>query len=126
MRYIRRAYRMAGRYEGLNAVVFTLSVFWWGAAMLQMGIITAKQNLDIDALLKDQTFLDLIGRNEYQGVRWFRGEAFQECMYLAVFSKALAGKGKLSSDDEMTFRQEIDKWLRRCAEAQYKVDGLLG
>ena len=94
--------------------------------LARCAIITAKQNLDIDALLKDQTFLDLIGRNEYQGIRWFRGEAFQECMYLAVFSKALAGKGKLSSDDEMTFRQEIDKWLRRCAEAQYKVDGLLG
>ena len=39
IRYIRRAYRMAGRYQGLNAVVFTLSVFWWGAAMLQMGLL---------------------------------------------------------------------------------------
>ena len=94
--------------------------------LARCAIITAKQNLDIDALLKDQTFLDLIGRNEYQGVRWFRGEAFQECMYLAVFTKALAGKGKLSADEELAFRQEIDKWLRRGAEAHYKVDGLLG
>ena len=39
VRYIRRAYRMAGRYDGLNAVIFTLSVFWWGAAMLQMGLL---------------------------------------------------------------------------------------
>ena len=39
IRYIRRAYRMAGRYDGLNAVIFTLSVFWWGAAMLQMGML---------------------------------------------------------------------------------------
>ena len=38
-RYIRRAYRMAGRYDGLNAVIFTLSVFWWGAALLQMGLL---------------------------------------------------------------------------------------
>jgi len=38
-RYMRRAYRIAGRYDGLNAVVFTLSVFWWGAAMLQMGLL---------------------------------------------------------------------------------------
>ena len=38
-RYISRAYRMAGRYHGLNAVVFTLSVFWWAAAMLQMGLL---------------------------------------------------------------------------------------
>ena len=39
IRYMRRAYRMAGRYDGLNAVIFTLSVFWWGAAMLQMGLL---------------------------------------------------------------------------------------
>jgi len=39
VRYMRRAYRMAGRYDGLNAVIFTLSVFWWGAAMLQMGLL---------------------------------------------------------------------------------------
>ncbi len=39
IRYIRRAYRMAGRYDGLNAVIFTLSVFWWGAAILQMGLL---------------------------------------------------------------------------------------
>ena len=39
LRYIRRACRIAGRYEGLNAVVFTLSVFWWAAAMLQMGLL---------------------------------------------------------------------------------------
>ena len=39
IRYIGRAYRIAGRYSGLNAVIFTLSVFWWGAAMLQMGLL---------------------------------------------------------------------------------------
>ena len=39
IRYIARAYRMAGRYNGLNAVILTLSVFWWGAAMLQMGLL---------------------------------------------------------------------------------------
>ncbi len=38
-RYLRRVSRMATRTEGLNAVVLTLSVFWWGAAMLQMGLL---------------------------------------------------------------------------------------
>ena len=93
--------------------------------LARCAIITAKQNLDMETLLTDQTFLDLIGRNEYQGVRWFRGEAFQECMYLAVFTKALGRKEKISAEEELAFRQEIDKWLRRGAEAQYKVDGLL-
>lgn len=39
VRYIRRVYRIAKRYEGLNAVVFTLSTFWWGVATLQMGLL---------------------------------------------------------------------------------------
>ena len=52
LRYIRRAYRMAGRYDGLNAVVFTLSVFWWAAAMLQMGLLVygkSEAGLGLDA-----------------------------------------------------------------------------
>ena len=52
IRYIRRAYRMAGRYNGLNAVIFTLSVFWWVAAMLQMGLLVygkAESGLNLDA-----------------------------------------------------------------------------
>ena len=52
IRYIRRAYRMAGRYDGLNAVIFTLSVFWWGAAMLQMGLLVygkAENGLNLSA-----------------------------------------------------------------------------
>ncbi|MBQ6339672.1 MAG: MFS transporter [Kiritimatiellae bacterium] len=50
LRYIRRAYRMAARYDGLNAVIFTLSVFWWAAAMLQMGVLVyGKEVLRLDA-----------------------------------------------------------------------------
>ena len=52
VRYMRRAYRMAGRYERLNAVVFTLSVFWWAAAMLQMGLLVygkSEAGLGLDA-----------------------------------------------------------------------------
>ena len=52
IRYIRRAYRMAGRYNGLNAIILTLSVFWWGAAMLQMGLLVygkAAKGLNLSA-----------------------------------------------------------------------------
>jgi acyl-[acyl-carrier-protein]-phospholipid O-acyltransferase/long-chain-fatty-acid--[acyl-carrier-protein] ligase len=50
VRYIRRAHRMAARYEGLNAVVTTLSVFWWAAAMLQMGLLVyGRQVMGLDA-----------------------------------------------------------------------------
>ncbi len=39
VRYIRRIYRNAKRTEGLNAVIFASSIFWWAAAMLQMGLL---------------------------------------------------------------------------------------
>ena len=50
IRYLRRARRMAGKFPGLNAVICTLSVFWWAAAMLQMGLlIYGKQVLGLDS-----------------------------------------------------------------------------
>jgi 1-acyl-sn-glycerol-3-phosphate acyltransferase len=50
LRYLRRAYRMTNRYDGLNGVIFTLSIFWWGAAMLQMGLLVyGKTGLGLSA-----------------------------------------------------------------------------
>lgn len=50
VRYMARAYRMARRYPGLNAVIASLSVFWFAAAMLQMGLLVyGKQVLGLDA-----------------------------------------------------------------------------
>jgi acyl-[acyl-carrier-protein]-phospholipid O-acyltransferase/long-chain-fatty-acid--[acyl-carrier-protein] ligase len=50
LRYLRRVYRMANRYDGLNAVIFALSTFWWGAAMLQMGLLVyGKTGLGLSA-----------------------------------------------------------------------------
>ena len=50
IRYLARASRMARRYPGLNAVILTLSVFWWAAAMLQMGLLVyGKQVMGFDA-----------------------------------------------------------------------------
>ncbi len=48
-RYLSRAYRMAKRYDGLNAIVFTLSTFWWGAAMLQMGLLVYGESIGLNA-----------------------------------------------------------------------------
>ena len=49
-RYLRRSARMAGRYPGLNAVIVTISVFWWAAAMLQMGLFAyGREVLGLDA-----------------------------------------------------------------------------
>ena len=50
IRYMKRAYRLARGYPGLNAIIVTLSVFWWSAAMLQMGLLVyGKQVLGLDA-----------------------------------------------------------------------------
>ena len=50
IRYMKRAYRLARGYQGLNAVIVTLSIFWWAAAMLQMGLLVyGKQALHLDA-----------------------------------------------------------------------------
>ena len=39
IRYFCRAFRMARAYTGLNVVIVVLSVFWFAAAMLQMGLV---------------------------------------------------------------------------------------
>ena len=50
IRYMKRAYRMAKGYPGLNSVIVTLSVFWWVAAILQMGLLVyGKQVMKLDA-----------------------------------------------------------------------------
>ncbi len=50
IRYMKRAFRIARGYQGLNSVIVTLSVFWWAAAMLQMGLLVyGKQVLGLDA-----------------------------------------------------------------------------
>ncbi|MGN0854893.1 MAG: MFS transporter [Kiritimatiellia bacterium] len=51
LRYLARASRMARRYRGLNAVILTLCVFWWTAAMLQIGLVAyGRQVLGLDSL----------------------------------------------------------------------------
>ncbi len=50
VRYMARAYRLARRMKGLNAVIVTLSVFWWAAAMLQQGLLVyGTQVLKLDS-----------------------------------------------------------------------------
>ncbi len=95
------------------------------AILSRCAILTSSNGKGVEELLNDRTFLDLIGRNEYQGTRWFRGESFQECMCLVYLAKALDLGKKLTDKKEMEFRKEMEIWLRRCGEAQYKLDNLI-
>ncbi|MBO6049334.1 MAG: alpha-amylase [Spirochaetales bacterium] len=93
--------------------------------VLMCSIIATTREESIQELLEDRVFLDLIGRNEYQGVRWFRGESFQECMYLTYLSKAIHSKEALSAKQEKILCKEISTWLKKGSAAQYKMDNLL-
>ena len=83
----------------------------------------------MDELLENKTFQMLIGCNEYQGVRWYRGEAFQECLYLNVLSNTLADKsvkdGKVTQQCIKKAEKELDKWLTRSSKANYKLNNLM-
>ena len=88
-------------------------------------IIIARGSSTMEELLQEKSFLDLIGCNEYQGVRWFRGESFQECMYLTFLADAMEAGINLDSETVEDYKKEIDRWLRKCGDAQYKMDNLL-
>ena len=50
VRFFAESARLVSEYPGLHAVVGTLCVFWWGAAMLQMGLlIYGREVLGLDA-----------------------------------------------------------------------------
>lgn len=50
LRFLKSMHAKADSFEGLNPVIYTLSVFWWFAATLQMGlIIFCKNKLGIDS-----------------------------------------------------------------------------
>ena len=46
-------------------------------------------------------------------------------MYLACLADALAEGKDLTEEQVASFREEIDRWLHRCGDAQYKLDNLL-
>ena len=48
--FLKKVHDEVGRYPGLNAVICTLSVFWWAAASLQIGLlIYGRQVLHLDS-----------------------------------------------------------------------------
>ncbi len=50
IRFLRTMHAEASKFEGLNPVIYALSVFWWLAATLQMGlVIFCPQKLGLDS-----------------------------------------------------------------------------
>lgn len=94
---------------------------------LRGSLLVASRPTAVGELLCTKPFQALIGCNEYQGVRWYRGEAFQECMYLSILSNAL--RRMFAGDDAATIsnesEKELRKWLDRGNAAQYRLENLL-
>jgi len=89
------------------------------AFISRAAMFVCKDPLAIEELLNNDCFLALIGKNDYQGISWYKGEAFQECMYTACFADAV-NNGKTNKASAET----IKYWLRKNATAGYKVAGL--
>lgn len=90
--------------------------------IINMGQLFASYDpKEIDQLLEHKTFLNLIGCNEYQGVRWFRGESFDECMYVALLAKAMFADD-VTNIDHKALEKELHFWLNKSTNAGYKVD----
>lgn len=80
-----------------------------------------KTSKDMNELLDNPVFQNLIGCNEYQGTVWYRGEYFQECVYLVQLSRAFFFGDKVR---DLEYEKQIKKWLRKCTEAGYKLENL--
>ncbi len=85
-------------------------------------LFVSKPNNNTKSLLDDETFLKLIGCNEYQGVSWYKGEYFQESIYLSVLANAI--RRNLGIEAKSEIEKEIKYWLRRDAFALYRTDNL--
>ena len=93
---------------------------------LRCSILTSTSPKDIQELLCNKLFQALIGCNEYEGIRWYRGEAFQECLYLDLLSKAVHDLDKNNLDAQLKeYEKELRAWLKKGEKAQYKFDNLL-
>lgn len=43
--YMKSAHRIAGQYKGLNSIIYILSIFWWFATTIQLGLIVYCQEV---------------------------------------------------------------------------------
>lgn len=89
------------------------------AFISRSALLVSKDTRKIRELLDNNAFLALMGRNEYQGICWYNGEAFQECMFIACLADAL-----LNGATEEESREAVKTWLRKNSAAGYKLVGL--
>ena len=84
-------------------------------------IFASLQPKNIEDLLCNSQFLELIGSNYYKNVQWFNGDYCPECIYMNCLSKAFFDYTEI---DETEYEKEIGNLLRRCTNAAYKLEGL--
>jgi len=124
--FIIKPFMHNGTMEELETIVEKLELnylFEMDVNVIKRSVLLASNNQkDVRELINNQLFLKLIGCNEYQNIRWFAGESFQDCMYLALLSNAIHQTEPI---DENEYKITMQHWLRKNAAAEYKVDRLL-
>ncbi|MFA7108821.1 MAG: alpha-amylase family glycosyl hydrolase [Sphaerochaetaceae bacterium] len=83
-------------------------------------LLAVSGNYTIEELLNNEEFNLLIGTNSYQGVIWYKGESFQDCLYIYYFGKSLLEKRIFIKKTE----KEIEYWLNKDCKSSYFLDNL--
>ncbi|MCF0238597.1 MAG: alpha-amylase [Sphaerochaetaceae bacterium] len=93
--------------------------------IIKSALLALGNSLPLDKQLEDSSFQELIGRNDYQGVKWYKGEWLQECVYLALLSQALYCSNEETKESWKNEEKELQTWLKAHNKAGYQLDKLL-
>lgn len=83
-------------------------------------LMCLREQADIETLLDDRAFRSMIGVNLYEGVVWFRSEAFIDAALSCLAANALAEK-RLNG---MAYEKKLDFWLDKVRKSNYILDNL--
>lgn len=83
-------------------------------------LLLADPSEKISDYLRNDDFMQLLQVNLYKDILWYKGENFQECLYVSYFARAI----KSESFDEAECDKEIKYWMLRDINAEYKLDNL--
>ncbi|MDD2231528.1 MAG: alpha-amylase family glycosyl hydrolase [Sphaerochaetaceae bacterium] len=74
----------------------------------------------IEELLGDQSFRMLIGANMYQGVTWFKSEAFLDAVLACLAGQSLEESRLIG----LNYEKKFSFWLEKVHKSQYILDNL--
>lgn len=85
-------------------------------------LICLQGRIPMKTLLKDSSFGALIGANKYQGVVWYKSEAFLDAILAWLTGEAFGASEKTKPE---VFEKEFAFWLEKAHNSKYILDNLL-